>query len=122
MRYAHKFAEDAHRKIHLKYKTKLEKQTYDKYEVGDKVYCRIYQPKFGIPRKEALLWHGPFIILEVKPNGVNYVIKKLETRARKTLLVHASNIKPFHVVESNLRSYPGLGQGEPMEEERSSSQ
>jgi hypothetical protein len=123
MRYAHKFAEDAHRRIHLKYLAQLESKPYDKYKVGDKVYCRIYSNKFGIPLKEALLWHGPFVITNVKPNGVNYVIKKLTKGARKELLVHAKNIKPFYIVESDLRSYPGLGyQGVPTEEVKVNSQ
>ena len=86
MRYAHKFAEDAHRKIHLKYKTKLEKKTHDKYEVGDKVYCRIYQPKFGIPRKEALLWHGPFIILEVKTKWSKLCHKETRNKSKKNII------------------------------------
>jgi transposase InsO family protein len=108
MRYAHKFAEDAHRRIHIKYLKKLESKPYDKFKEGDKVYCRIYSPKFGIPLKKALLWHGPFIITEAKPNGVNYIIKKASARTSKELLVHVKNLRPFYVVESDLRSYPGL--------------
>jgi transposase InsO family protein len=123
MRLAHKFAEDAHRKIHLKYLAKIQRRTNVAYKIGDKVYVRIYDPKLKIPKKEALLWHGPFLIVEVRPNGVNYVIKEAKPRARKLLLVHASNIKPFHVVQSDLRNYPGLDvEAARVEEEKKESQ
>ena len=83
MRLAHQFAEAAHRKIHLKYLANLEASKHEKYEVGDKVYCKIYTPKLGVPMKQALLWHGPYIILEVKPNGVNYIIRRIKKKAKE---------------------------------------
>ena len=110
MRLAHQFAEAAHRKIHLKYLANLEASKHEKYEVGDKVYCKIYTPKLGVPMKQALLWHGPYIILEVKPNGVNYIIRRFKKKAKELFLVHVKNLRPFHVIETSLRKYPNMEQ------------
>jgi len=46
------------------------------FKVGDSVWC--YSPVVGCHRcaKFVWHWHGPFDVMEVEPNGVNYSIKR----------------------------------------------
>jgi hypothetical protein len=71
------------------------------YQVGSKVM--LYTPAIqqGRVKKLAALWQGPFEVIEILNNKLNYRIHKLNKRGQKintmkSLLVHVSRLKPYH--------------------------
>ncbi|MBS0349278.1 MAG: DDE-type integrase/transposase/recombinase [Proteobacteria bacterium] len=73
--------------------------TKTKYEVGERVW--LFTPHLGVDRKlkgqkKSLLslWAGPYVVVEVDKNGVNYKLKN--ARGRPTVQwVHIQRLKPY---------------------------
>jgi hypothetical protein len=76
------------------------------YHVGDQVM--IYRPAVdtGTAKKLTALWQGPYEIVEVSNNRVNYKVTRLTKKGRKHLngkvkMVHVQLMKPFYAPESS---------------------
>ncbi|CAF0912934.1 unnamed protein product [Brachionus calyciflorus] len=71
------------------------------YEVGDLVLTDHVQLKKGLSSGLVHKYHGPFTFIGKHPNGVNYVIRKLDGKRSRSFLIHKNRLKQYFVDQLN---------------------
>jgi hypothetical protein len=65
------------------------------YKIGDLVLTDHVKIKTGLKHGMAHKYHGPFVVVQIHSNGVDYIIRKADTKNGKKFMIHHNRLKKY---------------------------